>query len=189
MDGGLDRQLRAMALSPFVGQRLGAWFVASENSADLDELRRLIEAGAVTPVVSSVIQLAERFPTRCGSSRPDVSRARSSSPPNAKALPERGFSCPPRAALGGHPQSATSYFAAPVRCPGESPAGIALRALVALAVAASSDSKKRSTIDFLGVHSAPARPSGSRVVRGRRAGESGSYRCELQNVHGRYRER
>ncbi|HET8949136.1 MAG TPA: zinc-binding dehydrogenase, partial [Solirubrobacteraceae bacterium] len=58
--GGLDRQIRAMALSPFVGQRLGTpWFVASENSTDLEELRRLIEAGSVTPVVSSVIQLAD----------------------------------------------------------------------------------------------------------------------------------
>jgi NADPH:quinone reductase-like Zn-dependent oxidoreductase len=58
--GGLGRQIRAMALSPFVAQRLGTpWFVASENSADLEELRRLIEAGAVAPVVSSVIQLAD----------------------------------------------------------------------------------------------------------------------------------
>jgi NADPH:quinone reductase-like Zn-dependent oxidoreductase len=58
--GGLGRQIRAMARSPFVGQRLGTpWFVASENSTDLEELRRLIEAGSVTPVVSSVIQLAD----------------------------------------------------------------------------------------------------------------------------------
>jgi NADPH:quinone reductase-like Zn-dependent oxidoreductase len=58
--GGLGRQIRAMALSPFIGQRLGTpWFVASENSTDLEELRRLIEAGSVTPVVSSVIQLAD----------------------------------------------------------------------------------------------------------------------------------
>ena len=58
--GGLGRQARAMALSPFVGQRLGTpWFVASENSTDLDELRRMIEAGEVTPVISSVVQLAD----------------------------------------------------------------------------------------------------------------------------------
>jgi NADPH:quinone reductase-like Zn-dependent oxidoreductase len=58
--GGLGRQARAMALSPFVGQRLGTpWFVASENSTDLDELRRMIEAGELTPVISSVVQLAD----------------------------------------------------------------------------------------------------------------------------------
>ncbi len=57
--GGLGRQARAMALSPFVGQRLGMPFVASENSTDLDELRRMIEAGEVTPVISSVVQLAD----------------------------------------------------------------------------------------------------------------------------------
>ena len=57
--GGLGRQVRAMALSPFVAQRLGTpWFIAGENSADLDELRRLIEAGAVAPVISSVAELS-----------------------------------------------------------------------------------------------------------------------------------
>ena len=56
--GGLGRAVRAMALSPFVGQRLGTpWFLAGENSADLDELRRLIESGQVKPVVSSVVEL------------------------------------------------------------------------------------------------------------------------------------
>jgi NADPH:quinone reductase-like Zn-dependent oxidoreductase len=56
--GGLDRLVRAMALSLFVGQRLGTpWFVAGENSADLDELRQLIETGQVKPVVSSVVEL------------------------------------------------------------------------------------------------------------------------------------
>jgi NADPH:quinone reductase-like Zn-dependent oxidoreductase len=47
---GLDRQFRAMALSPFVRQRLG-WFIASENAADLRALAELIESGAVTPAV------------------------------------------------------------------------------------------------------------------------------------------
>jgi NADPH:quinone reductase-like Zn-dependent oxidoreductase len=56
--GGIDRQLRAMALSPFVGQRLGT-FVARVNSADLDALRALIEDGAVTPVVDRVCTLPE----------------------------------------------------------------------------------------------------------------------------------
>jgi NADPH:quinone reductase-like Zn-dependent oxidoreductase len=54
--GGIDRQLRAMTLSPFVRQRLGT-FVAKENTADLDALRALIETGAVTPVIDRVIAL------------------------------------------------------------------------------------------------------------------------------------
>jgi NADPH:quinone reductase-like Zn-dependent oxidoreductase len=56
--GGIDRQLRATTLSPFVGQRLGT-FIASDNTADLDALRALIEDGAVTPVVDRVCSLAE----------------------------------------------------------------------------------------------------------------------------------
>lgn len=56
--GGIDRQLRAMALSPFVGQRLGT-FIASENSTDLDTLRALIEDGAVMPVIDRVCALPE----------------------------------------------------------------------------------------------------------------------------------
>ena len=57
---GLDRQIRAMALSPFVGQRLGTpWFIVDENSADLDALRRMIEAGEVKPVVSAVVELGD----------------------------------------------------------------------------------------------------------------------------------
>jgi NADPH:quinone reductase-like Zn-dependent oxidoreductase len=54
--GGLDRQLRAMALSPFVRQRLGT-FITKENSTDLDALRALIETGAVTPVIDRVVGL------------------------------------------------------------------------------------------------------------------------------------
>ena len=56
--GGIDRQLRAMALSPFVGQRLGS-FIASENAADLVALTQLVESGAVTPVVDRTFPLAE----------------------------------------------------------------------------------------------------------------------------------
>jgi NADPH:quinone reductase-like Zn-dependent oxidoreductase len=54
--GGIDRQRRAMVLSPFVRQRLGT-LVANENSADLDALRALIETGAVTPVIDRVLAL------------------------------------------------------------------------------------------------------------------------------------
>jgi NADPH:quinone reductase-like Zn-dependent oxidoreductase len=55
---GLDRQLRAVLLSPFVGQRLG-FFVTRENAADLVALRQLIEAGRVSPAVDHVLSLAE----------------------------------------------------------------------------------------------------------------------------------
>jgi NADPH:quinone reductase-like Zn-dependent oxidoreductase len=54
--GGIDRQLRAMALSPFVRQRLGT-FIANEKRTDLEALRALIETGAVTPVVDRVVAL------------------------------------------------------------------------------------------------------------------------------------
>jgi NADPH:quinone reductase-like Zn-dependent oxidoreductase len=56
--GGIHRQLRAMALSPFVRQRLGT-FIAKENSTDLEALRALIETGAVTPVIDRVVALHE----------------------------------------------------------------------------------------------------------------------------------
>ncbi|MGF1425277.1 NAD(P)-dependent alcohol dehydrogenase [Kitasatospora sp. LaBMicrA B282] len=55
---GLDRQLRAHLLSPFVGQRLGT-FVASENAADLTALRELIEAGELVPSVERTYPLDE----------------------------------------------------------------------------------------------------------------------------------
>jgi NADPH:quinone reductase-like Zn-dependent oxidoreductase len=55
---GLDRQLRAVLLSPFVGQRLG-FFVNKENAADLTALRELIEAGQVSPALDRVYPLAE----------------------------------------------------------------------------------------------------------------------------------
>jgi NADPH:quinone reductase-like Zn-dependent oxidoreductase len=55
--GGTDRQLRAMIMSPFVGQTLGT-FISSENAADLEALRELIEAGQVTPVVDRSFPLA-----------------------------------------------------------------------------------------------------------------------------------
>jgi NADPH:quinone reductase-like Zn-dependent oxidoreductase len=48
--GGVDRQVRAMVLSPFIGQRLGT-FLASENATDLTALRELAEAGRLTPVI------------------------------------------------------------------------------------------------------------------------------------------
>jgi NADPH:quinone reductase-like Zn-dependent oxidoreductase len=58
LTGGLDRQLRAFLLSPFVQQRLTS-LVCSENGADLEHLRQLIEAGQVTPALDRCFPLAE----------------------------------------------------------------------------------------------------------------------------------
>jgi NADPH:quinone reductase-like Zn-dependent oxidoreductase len=56
--GGTDRLLRALLLSPFVGQRL-AMFVCSENARDLTVLAELIESGKVRPVVDRTFPLSE----------------------------------------------------------------------------------------------------------------------------------
>jgi NADPH:quinone reductase-like Zn-dependent oxidoreductase len=55
--GGSERALRAMAVSPFVGQKLGT-FVASANADDLNELRGLVESGQVTPAVDRTYPLS-----------------------------------------------------------------------------------------------------------------------------------
>ncbi|MBJ7598790.1 MAG: NAD(P)-dependent alcohol dehydrogenase [Candidatus Nephthysia bennettiae] len=56
--GGIDRQLRATMLSPFVGQKLGT-FIARENHEDLIVLKQLIESGKLTPVIGRTYPLAE----------------------------------------------------------------------------------------------------------------------------------
>jgi NADPH:quinone reductase-like Zn-dependent oxidoreductase len=56
--GGSDRQVRAMLLSPFIGQKLGT-FVNRENHEDMIVLKDLIEAGKVTPVVDRTYPLEE----------------------------------------------------------------------------------------------------------------------------------
>ena len=56
--GGMNRQLRAVALSPFVGQRL-AMFIAKQRASDLTELSKLIEAGAVRPHLERTYPLEE----------------------------------------------------------------------------------------------------------------------------------
>ncbi|MGI9602214.1 MAG: NAD(P)-dependent alcohol dehydrogenase [Acidimicrobiales bacterium] len=56
--GGIDRQIRATLLSPFVGQRMKT-FVSKETAVDLDELTKLLASGAVTPVVGQTYPLAE----------------------------------------------------------------------------------------------------------------------------------
>jgi NADPH:quinone reductase-like Zn-dependent oxidoreductase len=55
---GIRRQLRAAALSPFVRQKLG-FFISKERSHDLEELRTLLEAGAIKPVVDRTFPLDE----------------------------------------------------------------------------------------------------------------------------------
>ncbi|MDQ4069938.1 MAG: NAD(P)-dependent alcohol dehydrogenase [Actinomycetota bacterium] len=54
--GGVERNLRAHLLSPFVTQKLGA-FVARQRAEDLLVLRDLVESGAVTPVVDRIYPL------------------------------------------------------------------------------------------------------------------------------------
>jgi NADPH:quinone reductase-like Zn-dependent oxidoreductase len=56
--GGIDRQLRALVLSLFVGQKLGTW-IATQPKGDLEALRELLEAGKVTPVVDRTYPLSE----------------------------------------------------------------------------------------------------------------------------------
>jgi NADPH:quinone reductase-like Zn-dependent oxidoreductase len=56
--GPVGRMLKAMALSPFVGQRLGS-FLAKTNPGDLRVLRELIEGGKVAPVIDRTFPLSE----------------------------------------------------------------------------------------------------------------------------------
>jgi NADPH:quinone reductase-like Zn-dependent oxidoreductase len=55
--GGIDRQLRAMILSKFTGQKLGT-FINNENYKDLIVLEELIESGKITPVIDRTYRLA-----------------------------------------------------------------------------------------------------------------------------------
>ncbi|MGB2571902.1 NAD(P)-dependent alcohol dehydrogenase [Micromonospora citrea] len=55
---GIDRQLRALLLSPLVRQRLVP-LVAKESSDNLDALTALIDAGQLRPVVDRTWPLAE----------------------------------------------------------------------------------------------------------------------------------
>jgi NADPH:quinone reductase-like Zn-dependent oxidoreductase len=54
--GGMGRQLQAVALSPFVPQRL-TMKTPNENYADLERLARLIEAGELTPTIDKTYPL------------------------------------------------------------------------------------------------------------------------------------
>jgi NADPH:quinone reductase-like Zn-dependent oxidoreductase len=54
--GGMNRQVRALALSLFVRQRL-TMFIAKQRSSDLERLTDLIEAGKVTPSIDRTYPL------------------------------------------------------------------------------------------------------------------------------------
>ena len=58
LTGGMDRQLRALTLSLFVGQRLTG-VLCKERSADLERLAELIEAGKVAPSIDRTYPLAQ----------------------------------------------------------------------------------------------------------------------------------
>jgi NADPH:quinone reductase-like Zn-dependent oxidoreductase len=55
--GPLGRYIEALALSPFVSQRLRV-HAAKPSQSDLDALTALIEAGSVTPVIEATYPLA-----------------------------------------------------------------------------------------------------------------------------------
>jgi NADPH:quinone reductase-like Zn-dependent oxidoreductase len=54
--GGMNRQLRALALSPFVPQQL-TMFIAKQRSRDLERLTELIEAGMMMPHIDRTYRL------------------------------------------------------------------------------------------------------------------------------------
>jgi NADPH:quinone reductase-like Zn-dependent oxidoreductase len=56
--GGTDRQLRALALSPLVSQKLGT-FINKENYEYMLVLKDLIESGEITPVIDRTYPLSE----------------------------------------------------------------------------------------------------------------------------------
>ena len=56
--GGFDRSIRAVLLSPFVSQTLGA-LTNSENASDLAVLAELVESGKITPVIDRTYPLHE----------------------------------------------------------------------------------------------------------------------------------
>jgi NADPH:quinone reductase-like Zn-dependent oxidoreductase len=56
--GSMDRQLRALALNPFITQRL-TMVTSKQRASDLDHLAGLIEAGALTPVIDRTYTLEQ----------------------------------------------------------------------------------------------------------------------------------
>jgi len=58
LTGGFGRQLRALAMSPFVGQRL-TMLASKERHTDLEALSPYLENGQVVPFIDKVYSLAE----------------------------------------------------------------------------------------------------------------------------------
>jgi len=56
--GGIDRQFRAKAWSPFVSQTL-TFFTSKENRADVEAVAEMILAGQVTPAIDRTFPLAD----------------------------------------------------------------------------------------------------------------------------------
>ncbi|XAS72077.1 NAD(P)-dependent alcohol dehydrogenase [Micrococcaceae bacterium Sec5.1] len=50
LTGGMDRQFRALALSPFISQKL-TMVVGTERSEDLESLAELLQAGTIVPAI------------------------------------------------------------------------------------------------------------------------------------------
>ena len=58
LTGGLHRQLGALALSPFIGQRLTT-FLGLVRAVELQDLAPLLEAGTLAPSLHRTFKLAE----------------------------------------------------------------------------------------------------------------------------------
>ena len=56
--GGVGRQVRAMMLSPFIGQRLTT-FISSETFSNIERLAAHMESGAVVPSIGNRYELAD----------------------------------------------------------------------------------------------------------------------------------
>lgn len=56
--GGIDRQMRAQMISPFVGQKMGT-LIARPRRADLEKLCELLASGDVVPAVDRTFALTE----------------------------------------------------------------------------------------------------------------------------------
>ena len=56
--GPLGRVLRASLLSPFISQKLTS-FTVKPNAEDLNELKRLVEAGQLKPIIGATYSLAQ----------------------------------------------------------------------------------------------------------------------------------
>jgi NADPH:quinone reductase-like Zn-dependent oxidoreductase len=58
LTGGVGRQLRAMLLSPFIGQKLTT-FISSEHYESIERLAAFIESGAIVPTIGRRFALAD----------------------------------------------------------------------------------------------------------------------------------